>query len=93
MTLDFLCNGRYLNLNFDVTSCDFHHHVTSVKALITIMPREVITVRSLIKNYINVTIIQGKATLQTCSIINKYIYTRPPHTHDKGKNIHVSNIC
>jgi hypothetical protein len=32
MTLDFLCNGRYLYLNFDVTSCDFHHYVTSVRA-------------------------------------------------------------
>jgi hypothetical protein len=50
MTLDFLFNGQYLHLNFDVTSCDFHHHVTSVKAVITIQPREVITVRSLVKN-------------------------------------------
>jgi hypothetical protein len=47
MTLDFLCNGRYLHLNFDVTLCDFYHHVTSVKAVITILPSEVITVRGL----------------------------------------------
>jgi hypothetical protein len=47
MTLDFLCNGRYLHLNFDVTSFDFHHHVTSMKAVIAILLREVITVRSL----------------------------------------------
>jgi hypothetical protein len=36
MTLDFLCNGQYLNLIFDVTSYDFHDHVTSANVVITI---------------------------------------------------------
>jgi hypothetical protein len=70
MTLDCLCNGRYLHLNFDVTSCDFHHHVTSLKAVITVLPREVITVRSL-AYYIS--IIFGTEIMKTDILISHLI--------------------
>jgi hypothetical protein len=65
MTLECVCNGRYLHLNFDVTSCDFHHHVTSVKAVITILPREVITVRSLISDMKTVCFIPREVTIHS----------------------------